>query len=111
MELNAVLGAVLLVLYGIVPTCSPHISAACMRRMGSVFILLSVMWGWGIDITAPGNYIWIFLVVAVILIGVLIYFSPRLIHFLDRIAEKRSKGDVSPNPKDKIDHENESGDL
>lgn len=57
------------------------------------------------------TYFWIFLVAAVILIGALVYFSPRLMAFLDRITDRRSQGDASPNPKDKIGRENDSGGL
>lgn len=51
----AVFGAVILVLYGIVPTLQPQ-SAAFGRvyaAYGGVFIVLSVLWGWRVDRIVP----------------------------------------------------------
>jgi len=49
-------------------------------------------------------YILIFLVAAVVLVGVLICFSPSLMAFLDRISDERSQARIS-----RLLEENKSG--
>jgi small multidrug resistance family-3 protein len=49
----AVLGAVVLVLYGIIPTLQPASFGRVYAAYGSVFIVLSLLWGWKIDGVSP----------------------------------------------------------
>ena len=50
------LGAVLLVLYGIVPTYQPAQFGRVYAAYGGVFVVLSMLWGWGIDRVVPDRY-------------------------------------------------------
>jgi small multidrug resistance family-3 protein len=51
-----VLGALVLFLYGIVPTYQPAHFGRVYAAYGGVFVVLSILWGWGIDCTAPDRY-------------------------------------------------------
>jgi len=48
-----VLGAVTLVLYGIIPTLQPANFGRVYAAYGGIFIVLSILWGWRIDHKAP----------------------------------------------------------
>jgi small multidrug resistance family-3 protein len=50
------LGAVILVLYGIVPTLQPANFGRVYAAYGGVFIALSILWGWGIDRKTPDKF-------------------------------------------------------
>lgn len=49
----AIGGAVILILYGVVPTLQPANFGRVYAAYGGVFIVLSILWGWGIDKVAP----------------------------------------------------------
>ena len=49
----AVLGAAVLVLYGIIPTFQPAHFGRVYAAYGGVFVVLSVLWGWKIDGVSP----------------------------------------------------------
>jgi small multidrug resistance family-3 protein len=49
----AVLGAVVFVLYGILPTLQPANFGRVYAAYGGVFIVLSLLWGWKIDGVSP----------------------------------------------------------
>jgi small multidrug resistance family-3 protein len=49
----AVLGGVVLVLYGIIPTLQPTHFGRVYAAYGGVFIVLSLLWGWKIDGVSP----------------------------------------------------------
>jgi small multidrug resistance family-3 protein len=49
----AVLGAVVLVLYGIIPTLQPANFGRIYAAYGGVFVVLSLLWGWKIDGVSP----------------------------------------------------------
>jgi small multidrug resistance family-3 protein len=49
----AVIGAVVLVLYGIIPTLQPANFGRVYAAYGGVFIVLSLLWGWKIDGVSP----------------------------------------------------------
>jgi small multidrug resistance family-3 protein len=51
-----VIGALLLILYGFVPTYQPAHFGRAYAAYGGVFIALSVAWGWAIDHIAPDRY-------------------------------------------------------
>jgi small multidrug resistance family-3 protein len=50
------LGAVVLFLYGIVPTYQPAHFGRVYAAYGGVFVVLSLLWGWMIDHVAPDRY-------------------------------------------------------
>lgn len=51
-----VAGAALLLLYGIVPTYQAAHFGRVYAAYGGWFVVLSMMWGWGIDRIAPDRY-------------------------------------------------------
>jgi small multidrug resistance family-3 protein len=66
----AVIGGIILVLYGVIPTLQPANFGRVYAAYGGIFIVLSILWGWGIDHKAPDKFD--FLGGAIALIGVLI---------------------------------------
>jgi small multidrug resistance family-3 protein len=55
-----VIGGIALVLYGIIATLQSFPSfGRVYAAYGGVFIVLSVLWGWGIDKKTPDLYDWI----------------------------------------------------
>ncbi|MEK4356260.1 YnfA family protein [Paenibacillus sp. FSL M7-1455] len=70
-------GAAVLVLYGIIPTLQHFPSfGRVYAAYGGVFILLALLWGWGIDKNVPDLYDWIG--AALCLVGVsIILWAPR----------------------------------
>jgi small multidrug resistance family-3 protein len=70
-------GAIILVLYGIVPTLQRSSDfGRIYAAYGGVFVVASLLWGWGVDGFRPDSYDWIGAIV--VLAGVsIIYFAPR----------------------------------
>ena len=54
--LVGLVGAALLVGYGVVPTYQPAHFGRVYAAYGGVFVLLSVLWGWAIDRIAPDRF-------------------------------------------------------
>ena len=52
----ALLGAVILIIYGIVPTFQPAHFGRVYAAYGGVFIVLSILWGWQVDKIAPDRF-------------------------------------------------------
>jgi small multidrug resistance family-3 protein len=52
----AVAGAVVLVVYGVVPTFQPADFGRVYAAYGGVFIVLSILWGWKIDNVTPDRF-------------------------------------------------------
>lgn len=52
----AILGAVVLTLYGIVPTWQPANFGRVYAAYGGVFVALSILWGWGVDKVVPDRF-------------------------------------------------------
>jgi small multidrug resistance family-3 protein len=50
------LGAVALILYGLVPTYQAAHFGRVYAAYGGVFVVLSLAWGWGIDRIAPDRF-------------------------------------------------------
>lgn len=74
----AVLGGVLLVLYGVIPTLQPvgtHFGRV-YAAYGGVFIVLSLLWGWQVDGVTPDRQDILGALVALIGVGVMMYW-PR----------------------------------
>jgi len=52
----ALLGAAILVIYGIIPTFQPASFGRVYAAYGGIFIVLSILWGWLIDRVAPDRF-------------------------------------------------------
>ena len=52
----AILGAIMLILYGIIPTFQPATFGRTYAAYGGIFIALSVLWGWKIDNVVPDQF-------------------------------------------------------
>jgi small multidrug resistance family-3 protein len=72
----AMLGAVVLVLYGVIPTLQPASFGRVYAAYGSVFVVLSLLWGWKIDGFAPDTYDVIGGLIALVGVCVIMYW-PR----------------------------------
>ncbi len=72
----AVIGVIVLGLYGIVPTLQPTHFGRAYAAYGGVFIILSILWGWFIDRIRPDRFD--LLGGSIVLVGVLItMYTPR----------------------------------
>ncbi len=69
-------GAVILVLYGVIPTLQPAHFGRVYAAYGGVFIVLSILWGWKIDGIAPDRFDLIGGAIALIGVAVIMYW-PR----------------------------------
>ena len=52
----AIVGAIILALYGIIPTLQPSNFGRVYAAYGGVFVVLSIIWGWGVDKIAPDKF-------------------------------------------------------
>ena len=70
-------GALVLVLYGVIPTFQqfPHFGRV-YAAYGGVFVVLSVLWGWGIDHVPPDRWDVVGSLVCLAGVGVILY-APR----------------------------------
>ena len=50
------LGGIVLAAYGIIPTYQPAHFGRAYAAYGGVFVVLSVLWGWGVDRVRPDRY-------------------------------------------------------
>ncbi|MED0659348.1 YnfA family protein [Bacillus smithii] len=72
-----VIGAIVLVLYGIIPTLQSYPAfGRVYAAYGGVFILLSVLWGWGVDRKTPDLYDWLGALICLVGVGVILW-APR----------------------------------
>jgi small multidrug resistance family-3 protein len=69
-------GAVVLVLYGVVPTLQPAGFGRVYAAYGGVFVALSILWGWKIDQVVPDRFDLIGGCIALAGVGVIMYW-PR----------------------------------
>ena len=72
----AVAGAVVLILYGIIPTLQPANFGRVYAAYGGVFVVLSILWGWKVDNIAPDRYDLIGGLICLAGVGVIMYW-PR----------------------------------
>jgi small multidrug resistance family-3 protein len=68
--LLGIVGAVILALYGVIPTLQPANFGRVYAAYGGIFIVLSIAWGWKIDNVTPDKFDLIGGLIA--LVGVLI---------------------------------------
>jgi small multidrug resistance family-3 protein len=52
----AVIGVVVLAMYAVLPTLQTVSFGRAYAAYGGVFIVLSILWGWGVDRVAPDKY-------------------------------------------------------
>jgi small multidrug resistance family-3 protein len=72
-----IIGSIVLILYGVIPAFQHFPSfGRVYAAYGGVFIVLSVLWGWGIDKKTPDTYDWIGAVICLIGISVMLW-APR----------------------------------
>jgi small multidrug resistance family-3 protein len=72
----ALLGALVLALYGVIPTFQPANFGRVYAAYGGVFIVLSILWGWQIDKVVPDKFDLIGGLVALIGVVIIMYW-PR----------------------------------
>jgi small multidrug resistance family-3 protein len=70
-------GAAILVAYGVIPTLQPTANfGRVYAAYGGVFVIMSLLWGWGLDGRRPDTYDW--LGTAIVAMGVaVIFFTPH----------------------------------
>lgn len=71
-----ILGAVILVLYGVIPTLQPANFGRVYAAYGGVFIVLSILWGWKVDNVLPDKFDLIGGLIALIGVMIIMYW-PR----------------------------------
>ncbi|MDI6880075.1 MAG: YnfA family protein [Desulfitobacteriaceae bacterium] len=70
-------GALILVLYGIIPTLQKFPSfGRVYAAYGGVFVVMAVLWGWGIDKKMPDLYDWIGATICLVGVAVMLW-APR----------------------------------
>lgn len=75
--LYGILGAVVLILYGVIPTLQPSGNfGKVYAAYGGIFIVLSILWGWKIDKTVPDKFDIIGGAIALVGVLMIMYF-PR----------------------------------
>jgi small multidrug resistance family-3 protein len=72
----AVIGAVILFAYGVLPTFQPSHFGRVYAAYGGVFIGLSILWGWWVDGTVPDRFDLIGGSIALLGVAVIMYW-PR----------------------------------
>jgi small multidrug resistance family-3 protein len=72
----AVFGAVILVMYGVIPTFQPANFGRVYAAYGGIFIVLSIPWGWEIDHKAPDKLDLLGDTIALIGVSIIMYW-PR----------------------------------
>ncbi|MBC2580749.1 YnfA family protein [Clostridium sp. DJ247] len=72
------LGAIVLILYGVVPTFQSESAnfGKVYAAYGGIFIFLSILWGWQIDKVIPDKYDLIGGIIALIGVAIIMYY-PR----------------------------------
>lgn len=69
-------GAVILTLYGIIPTLQPSNFGRVYAAYGGIFIVLSIWWGWQVDKVTPDRFDVLGGLVALIAVFIIMYW-PR----------------------------------
>src|SRR5665648_377412 len=69
----AILGGIILVLYGIVATFQPANFGRVYAAYGGVFIVMAIIWGWQVDKVVPDRFDIIGGLIALIGVSVIMY--------------------------------------
>jgi len=70
-------GALILVLYGIIPTFQPEGSfGRIYAAYGGVFVIMSTFWGWWVDGKMPDMWDWVGATVCLVGVGIIMW-APR----------------------------------
>ena len=69
-------GAIILVIYGVIPTLQPAHFGRVYAAYGGVFIVLSIIWGWKVDDIAPDRFDLIGGAIALVGVAIIMYW-PR----------------------------------
>jgi small multidrug resistance family-3 protein len=72
----ALIGGMILILYGIIPTFQPAHFGRVYAAYGGVFIVLSLLWGWSLDGTRPDRFDTLGAVICLTGVAVIMY-APR----------------------------------
>jgi len=72
----AIIGGIILMLYAIIPTLQPANFGRVYAAYGGIFIVLSILWGWGIDKVTPDRFDIIGGTIALVGVLIIMYF-PR----------------------------------
>ena len=72
----ALAGAMVLILYGIVPTLQPQSFGRVYAAYGGVFVVLSIIWGWKVDHVIPDRFDLIGGLICLVGVSVIMYW-PR----------------------------------
>lgn len=72
----ALSGAIILVIYGVIPTFQPAHFGRVYAAYGGVFIVLSILWGWQVDKIPPDKFDMIGGLIALSGVGIIMYW-PR----------------------------------
>ncbi|MFC7373458.1 YnfA family protein [Fictibacillus iocasae] len=76
-SIYGLLGGVILALYGVIATLQAFPTfGRVYAAYGGVFILLSLLWSWGVDRKMPDTYDWIGTIICLVGVGVIL-FAPR----------------------------------
>ncbi len=73
---TGLLGAAILIGYGVIPTLQRSDFGRVYAAYGGVFVIMSLLWGWGLDGHAPDRFDWIGAALVAAGVGV-IFFVPR----------------------------------
>lgn len=69
-------GALVLIVYGVIPTLQPAHFGRVYAAYGGVFIVLSLLWGWGIDGNVPDRFDILGAALSLLGVGIIMYW-PR----------------------------------
>jgi small multidrug resistance family-3 protein len=72
----ALVGAFVLILYGVIPTLQPAHFGRVYAAYGGIFVVLSILWGWKVDHVAPDRFDLIGGLVCLLGVGMIMYW-PR----------------------------------
>ncbi len=72
----ALVGGIVLILYGIIPTFQPAHFGRVYAAYGGVFIVLSLVWGWLLDGNVPDHFDIVGAAIALVGVSVIMYW-PR----------------------------------
>lgn len=73
----ALIGAIILVLYGVIPTLQPAHFGRVYAAYGGIFIVMAILWGWKVDKIQPDRFDLIGAFISLIGVGIIMYWPRR----------------------------------